>query len=410
MTRMHLVRSTCRACDGQALEPVFSFGEVPRAESLLSSAQLLEYEDTYPLDLAFCLNCSLLQTLQTVSPTLLYDETYSYFSSSVAGIREHCGLQVDSLIAARGLNPESLVIELGSNDGCLLGHFLARNIAVLGIEPSTRQANMARRTGVPTLGAFFGRDIANYLRQEGRAADVIIANNVLGKVPDLHGFLAGIRTLLKDDGIVTIESPYVRDVVDECAFDTIHHGQVSYWGASSLDQIARSEGMFLNHVEWSLTHGGTVRYQLGKSDEPSAAVLSYLREEQACGLTEFAYYGAFRRQTERIKESLMALLGELKAGFARITGYGAGAEACTLLNYAGIGTELLDYVVDPSPYKQGHFLPGVHLPVLAPERLIRDKPDYLLLAGSLREEELQLEIYRQRGGRFIVPLPTPTVL
>ena len=306
VTRLHLIRSTCRACEARALQPLFSFGQMPLADSLLSSAQLLAREDTHPLDLAFCRRCSLLQTLQTVSPALLYDETYGHFSSSIPGIEERSRRQVDKLTAAKGLNADSLVIELGSNDGYLLKHFLARNVPILGIEPAPRQAHAARRAGVPTLSAFFALELAHYLRQEGRAADVIIASNVLGKVPDLHGFLAAARALLSDDGIVTIESPYVRTLVDEYALDTIDHAQMSYWGAWSLDQMARSEGMFLNHVEPLTSNPGAMRYQLGKSDDPSADVLRYLRDERACGLTEVAYYGDFRQKVQAMMATLAA--------------------------------------------------------------------------------------------------------
>jgi SAM-dependent methyltransferase len=263
-------------------------------------------QDTCRLDLAFCTNCSLLQTLQTISPAQLYNETFSLYSSSIPGEEERRKLQADRLIAARGLDADSLVIEVGSNDGYLLRHLIAESIPVLGIEPAPRQAHAARRTGVPTLSAFFGLEIADYLRQEARAADVIVVNNLLGKVPDLHGFLGGLRLLLQDDGIVSIETPYVRSLVEGRAFSAIKHGQMSYWGAWSLDQMARSAGLFLNHVELLPTHPGTLRYQLGKSDDPSAAVLRYLRDELASGLTNFAYYHDFRREAEAISETIVA--------------------------------------------------------------------------------------------------------
>jgi SAM-dependent methyltransferase len=219
---MHVVRSTCRACESTDLELVLSFGEMPLADALLLPRQLLDDEAHYPLDVAFCRSCSLVQIMQTVSPTVLYDESYRYFSSSAPSILEHSRLHCENLIRTRGLDKDSLVVELASNDGYLLKSFQRLGVPVLGIDPAPGPAEAARRSGVPTLMSFFTCDFANQLRAEGREADVIIANNVFAHVPDLHGFVACMRTLLKEDGVITIENPYVRTLIDECEFDTIY--------------------------------------------------------------------------------------------------------------------------------------------------------------------------------------------
>jgi SAM-dependent methyltransferase len=387
---------------------------MPLSDNLLTAAQLASgQEPRYPLTVVFCRNCTLMQILETVSPSAMYDESYKYFSSNSDSIMQHSKEHADGLIDARGLGRESLVVELASNDGYLLRNFRDRGVPVLGIDPAPGPAQAARRAGIPTLPTFFTRDLARQLRDEGRQADVIIANNVFAHVPDLHGFTAGMRTLLKDDGVITIECPYVRNLIDDCEFDTIYHEHLCYYSVTALDRLFRSEGLFLNDITYFPgVHGGTLRLWVGKEENVSETVWGYLDDEIRCGLTGFEYYADFGRRARLVKDRLQALLSDIKADGARIAGYGAAAKGSTMVNYAGIDAKYLEYIVDRNVHKQGRYMPGVHLPVLSPERLVEDMPDYvLLLAWNFREEVLlQQEAYRARGGKFIVPIPSPAVI
>jgi SAM-dependent methyltransferase len=411
---MHVLRTTCRSCDSSDLEVVLAYNPVPLADRLLTAQQLAAgNEAVFPLTAVFCHRCSLMQLLETVSPSTIYDDSYRYYSSNSDSILEHAREHAEGVIESRALNAESLVIELASNDGYLLRNFRDHGIPVLGIDPAPGPAQAARRAGIPTLPVFFTRDLARQLRDEGRQADVIIANNIFAHVPDLHGFTAGMRMLLKDGGVIAIETPYVRDLIDNCEFDTIYHEHLCYYSVTALDKLFRSEGLFLNDIEYFPgVHGGTIRQWVSKEENVSDTVREYLEEEIRCGLTSFEYYADFGRQARVVKDKLQALLSDLKADGARIAGYGAAAKGSTMVNYAGVGSQYLDYIVDRNVHKQGRYMPGVHLPVLSPERLVEDMPDYvLLLAWNFREEVmLQQRDYREKGGKFIVPIPTPAVL
>jgi SAM-dependent methyltransferase len=311
------------------------------------------------------------------------------------------------------LGPESLVVEIASNDGYLLKNFKDAGVPVLGIDPAPDQARAAEEAGVETLQAFFGTELAGELRAAGRRADVIIANNVMAHVPDLNGFVEGMSILLADDGVATIENPYVRDLLSNCEFDTIYHEHFCYFSCTAVDTLMRRHGLYLNHVEhFADLHGGTLRWWVGRSEQVSPQAKEYLAAEQASGLTGVDFYRDFGARVERTKDALVGLLRGLKGEGRSIAAYGAAAKGSTLLNYAGIGTGLIDFVVDRNVHKQGLCMPGVHLPIRDPAALLEVMPDYvLLLAWNFKDEIIdQQREYLDRGGRFIVPIPEPTVI
>jgi hypothetical protein len=286
-------------------------------------------------------------------------------------------------------------------------------VLVLGIDPAPGQAAAAEAVGVPTIPAFFGVDLARRLVAEGRRADVIVANNVLAHVPDLNGVVAGMATLLAEDGLITIENPYVRDLVDRLAFDTIYHEHLCYFSCTAIDALVSRHGLTLQHVEhFDDLHGGTLRWHVGWGGGRSDEVAAMLEAERADGVDAIDFYRAFAGRVADTVDGLRRLLSDLRADGARIAAYGAAAKGSTLLNVSGIGPELVDYVVDRNPHKQGLLMPGVHLPIRDPEVLLRDRPDLcLLLAWNFADEIVrQQQAYLEQGGRFIVPVPEARVL
>jgi SAM-dependent methyltransferase len=402
----------CRSCGATGLEDFLSLGDLPLSDGFLSAEQLDRPEPRYPLDVAFCPSCALVQILKTVPPEELFAADYPYFSSFTDALVRHAAANVAARVAERGLSGRSLVVELASNDGYLLQHYQAAGVPVLGIDPAPGPVAAARAKGIDTMLDFFGLGLAERLVAEGRRADVIHANNVLAHVADTNGFVAGMALLLKPTGVAVIEVPYVRDLIDHGEFDTIYHEHLCYFSVTALVPLLRRHGLSLNRVERLAIHGGSLRLLVEPEARRDASVRDLLDEERRIGLDRLDYYTGFATRVRDIKERLLALLRGLKSEGARLAGYGAAAKGTILLNHVGIGLELLDYVVDRNTHKQGRWVPGVRLPIRDPAEVLSTQPDYLLiLPWNIKDEIMaQQGEYRRRGGRFIVPIPEPVIL
>lgn len=402
----------CRSCGQPSPVQVVDLGPQPLANALRRPTDTGP-EPRYPLVVLWCASCTLVQLSEAPQPEELFRD-YPYFSSFSSTMVEHAERLAGELTVLRRLGGRSLAVEIASNDGYLLQHYVSRGVPVLGIEPAVNVAATAIERGIPTLTEFFGRDVARNLASSGHQADVLHANNVLAHVPDVNGFVAGIAELLRPDGWAVVETPYVTDLVDRCEFDTIYHEHLFYYSLTALVRLFARHELVPFHAERIPIHGGSLRVYIAKAGaEPvRQSVREILEAEERWGVGEQRSYMGFAAAIADIASSLQSMLTDLKGGGARIAAYGAAAKGSTLLNTIGVGREAIDFVVDRNPHKQGLLMPGVHVPIFAPEKLLAEQPDFVLvLAWNFFDEiRSQQAEYHQRGGRFIRPIPKPVIV
>jgi 2-polyprenyl-3-methyl-5-hydroxy-6-metoxy-1,4-benzoquinol methylase len=405
-----LMAGSCRFCDTTLRLTFVDLGMSPLCESYVSAEQINQVEPFYPLQVFVCDRCYLVQLNEYVSPKDIFSE-YAYFSSYSDSWVRHMKQYADTITDRLGLTSHSLVVEVASNDGYLLQHFVAKGIPVLGIEPAANIAKVAREKGIDTITEFFGERLAQRLAAEGKQADLIACANVLAQVPDVRDFAEGIRILLKANGVVTIEFPHLLRLMEENQFDTIYHEHFSYFSFITAEQIFTAHGIVLYDVEEISTHGGSLRI-FGCLARPGShpiteRVTELKRREERAGLTTIEHYSSFEAQVKETKRKLLKFMIQAKDEGKSIAGYGAPGKGNTLLNYCGIRTDFIDYTVDRNTYKQGKFLPGTHIPIFSPQKILETKPDYvLILPWNFRDEIMeQMAFIREWGGQFVTPIP-----
>lgn len=404
---------SCRSCRAEALEPIVSLGEMPLANSYLRDEDATKPEPVFPLDLVRCTACQLVQITYTVPPEILFRD-YLYLSSYSQTMLAHAETLVQRLVAQRGLDANSLAVEVASNDGYLLQYYARAGVPVLGIEPARNVAELARAKGVRTVDEFFNAELATRLRAEGHIASVIHANNVLAHVADLSGFVEGFRILLADDGVVVSESPYLGEFLRKVEFDTIYHEHLCYYSLTALVHLFRSHGLEIEDCEMLPIHGGSMRIfaRHAKAAQPTQRVLDTLADEQRWGVSTAAPYATFASGIQRATTELTNLVRRLRAEGKRVAGYGAAAKATVMLNACGLTADDIEFVCDRNPLKQGRLMPGKHVPIVEPAKLLESGVDYcVLFVWNLADEVMRSEqAWLDRGGRFIVPIPVPKVL
>ena len=402
--------TTCRSCGGGDLREVLSLGSTPIANALVDPLDAPATDPVFPLDIVFCTACALVQLGHALPADRIFDEEYPYYSSFSDALCAHAAAHVDRLISERGLGPKSLVVEVASNDGYLLRNVVAAGVHALGIDAAPGPAAAAEAIGVPTIVDFFGVERAQAMRDKNGPADVIIANNVMAHVPDLNDFVGGFAALLAEDGLLTVENPYVRDLVEHVEFDTIYHEHYCYFSCSSVDALMARHGLHLNDVEYFPDlHGGSLRWHVGRQLDRSVRCQRQLDAERDAGMTAIEYYADFADRVKTCQQELRALLDDMRSDGRRVAAYGAAAKGATLLNSSGLGRGQIDYVVDRNVHKQGKLMPGCRLPIRPVEVLTEDQPDcVVLLAWNFADEIVaQQAAYVSAGGSFYVPVPHP---
>ena len=402
--------SRCRFCSTPLRYTFADLGMSPLANSYLTPEQLKKMEPFYPLHVYVCGDCYLVQLEEFESPENIFGD-YAYFSSYSDYFLEHARSYSQMMIDRFGYNENSFIVEIASNDGYLLKNFVERNIPVLGIEPAKNVAEAAEKAGIPSLVQFFGKDLASKLVNDGKQADLIVGNNVLAHVPNLNDFVAGMKFLLKPDGIITMEFPHLQKLIDQNLFDTIYHEHFSYFSFITVEKVFAHHGLQIFDLDEVETHGGSLRIYAKHNSDSSKVVSNKVKElkerERKLGYADLKIYSEFNEKIKETKLMVLDFFIKIKNEGHTIAGYGAPAKGNTLLNYLGIRSDFIDYTVDRSPHKQGHYLPGTHIPVYHPDKIAETKPDYVfILPWNLKNEIMeQLAYIREWGGKFVTHIP-----
>jgi SAM-dependent methyltransferase len=410
----HTTVAPCRFCGAPLSRTFVDLAMSPLCETYPSPAELNRGEVYYPLHVYVCEQCFLVQLEQYESAEKIFGD-YPYFSSYSDSWLKHAEKYCGAMRQRLGLNSDSFVVEVASNDGYLLQYFVRQGVPVLGIEPAANVAKVAVEKGVPTLVRFFGAQVAGELAGEGRQADLVLGNNVLAQVPDLNDFVEGLKILLKPHGVLTLEFPHLLRLIERNEFDTIYHEHFSYFSMLTTVRILEAHGLRAFDVEELSSHGGSLRVYACRTEDSTHAVTPniwrVIEEEERAGLGRPEGYDSFAQQVRQTKLDLVAFLLKAAKEGKSVAGYGAPGKSATLLHYCGIGKDLIEYTVDRSPYKQGRFLPGTHIPIHHPDRIRQTRPDYVvILPWNLKDEIIgQLQFIREWGGRFVVPIPRVAV-
>ena len=402
--------SNCRFCRSELKHSFVDLGMSPLANSYVAPDDLQKMEPFYPLHAFICDTCFLVQLNEFESPEHIFSD-YAYFSSYSQSWLEHAKTYVNEMVERFGLGSDSQVVEVASNDGYLLQYFMEKSIPILGIEPAVNVAKVAIDAGIPTITEFFGVKAAAELAASGKSADLLLGNNVLAHVPDLNDFVKGLKILLKKSGVITLEFPHLKHLIEQSQFDTIYHEHFSYFSCLTIQKVFSAHGLALFDVGELDTHGGSLRVYAKHAEDTSKTVSHnvsrIIAEETDSGYADINFYLSFEDKVRKTKQNILEFLIHAKRENKRIVGYGAAAKGNTLLNYCGIRTDFIDYTVDRSPHKQGNFLPGTHIPIYSPEKVKETKPDYLLiLPWNLKNEvQEQMHYVREWGCKFFTFIP-----